>query len=664
MTSRLKIVSEFSPKGDQPKAINELVDGLARGLTAQTLLGVTGSGKTYTMAKVIEATQKPTLIIVHNKTLAAQLYSEFRLFFPNNAVEYFVSYYDYYQPEAYMPKSDTYIEKDANINDEIDKLRHSATRSLFERRDVVIVASVSCIYGLGSPEEYLNMKVQIEKGQTIDRDDLLDKLVSIQYERNNLDFKRGTFRVNGDVVEIMPIYASDTAIKIDFFGDEIDGISRVDSLTGKIIEQLDYINIYPGTHYVISKKVRERALVQIVNEMKEVEADFIAKGKLIEAQRIQERCSNDVEMIKAIGYCAGVENYSRFLSGRQPGQPPPTLLEYMPEGSLIFIDESHQTIPQLNAMLRADQSRKSSLVEFGFRLPSAYDNRPLSFKEFNNIAKQIIFVSATPSDYELDRCDGVVVEQVVRPTGLVDPRISIRPVENQVDDLLEEIRTRAEKKERVLVGALTKRQAEDLTDYYQGLGVRARYLHSDIATLERIEIINDLRIGEFDVLIGINLLREGLDIPEVSLVAILNADMEGFLRSETSLIQTSGRAARNINGLVIFYADKVTGSIKRAVGETSRRRKLQLDYNKEYDITPTSTTRKIDRMAAFVQDDIGQNTNNIPDPVDSIAHDQMGRMIEEYDVKMKRAASNMEFETAAMYRDKIKKLKKLQLIAM
>ena len=664
MTSRLKIVSEFSPKGDQPKAINELVDGLARGLTAQTLLGVTGSGKTYTMAKVIEATQKPTLIIVHNKTLAAQLYSEFRLFFPNNAVEYFVSYYDYYQPEAYMPKSDTYIEKDANINDEIDKLRHSATRSLFERRDVVIVASVSCIYGLGSPEEYLNMKVQIEKGQTIDRDDLLDKLVSIQYERNNLDFKRGTFRVNGDVVEIMPIYASDTAIKIDFFGDEIDGISRVDSLTGKIIEQHDYINIYPGTHYVISKKVRERALVQIVNEMKEVEADFIAKGKLIEAQRIQERCSNDVEMIKAIGYCAGVENYSRFLSGRQPGQPPPTLLEYMPEGSLIFIDESHQTIPQLNAMLRADQSRKSSLVEFGFRLPSAYDNRPLSFKEFNNIAKQIIFVSATPSDYELDRCDGVVVEQVVRPTGLVDPRISIRPVENQVDDLLEEIRTRAEKKERVLVGALTKRQAEDLTDYYQGLGVRARYLHSDIATLERIEIINDLRIGEFDVLIGINLLREGLDIPEVSLVAILNADMEGFLRSETSLIQTSGRAARNINGLVIFYADKVTGSIKRAVGETSRRRKLQLDYNKEYDITPTSTTRKIDRMAAFVQDDIGQNTNNIPDPVDSIAHDQMGRMIEEYDVKMKRAASNMEFETAAMYRDKIKKLKKLQLIAM
>tara|TARA_B100000959_G_scaffold18261_1_gene17622 strand:+ start:53214 stop:55208 length:1995 start_codon:yes stop_codon:yes gene_type:complete len=664
MTSRLKIVSEFSPKGDQPKAINELVDGLARGLTAQTLLGVTGSGKTYTMAKVIEATQKPTLIIVHNKTLAAQLYSEFRLFFPNNAVEYFVSYYDYYQPEAYMPKSDTYIEKDANINDEIDKLRHSATRSLFERRDVVIVASVSCIYGLGSPEEYLNMKVQIEKGQTIDRDDLLDKLVSIQYERNNLDFKRGTFRVNGDVVEIMPIYASDTAIKIDFFGDEIDGISRVDSLTGKIIEQLDYINIYPGTHYVISKKVRERALVQIVNEMKEVEADFIAKGKLIEAQRIQERCSNDVEMIKAIGYCAGVENYSRFLSGRQPGQPPPTLLEYMPEGSLIFIDESHQTIPQLNAMLRADQSRKSSLVEFGFRLPSAYDNRPLSFKEFNNIAKQIIFVSATPSDYELDRCDGVVVEQVVRPTGLVDPRISIRPVENQVDDLLEEIRTRAEKKERVLVGALTKRQAEDLTDYYQGLGVRARYLHSDIATLERIEIINDLRIGEFDVLIGINLLREGLDIPEVSLVAILNADMEGFLRSETSLIQTSGRAARNINGLVIFYADKVTGSIKRAVGETSRRRKLQLDYNKEYDITPTSTTRKIDRIAAFVQDDIGQNTNNIPDPVDSIAHDQMGRMIEEYDVKMKRAASNMEFETAAMYRDKIKKLKKLQLIAM
>ncbi|HJM83032.1 MAG TPA: excinuclease ABC subunit UvrB [Nitrospinota bacterium] len=664
MTSRLKIVSEFSPKGDQPKAINELVDGLARGLTAQTLLGVTGSGKTYTMAKVIEATQKPTLIIVHNKTLAAQLYSEFRLFFPNNAVEYFVSYYDYYQPEAYMPKSDTYIEKDANINDEIDKLRHSATRSLFERRDVVIVASVSCIYGLGSPEEYLNMKVQIEKGQTIDRDDLLDKLVSIQYERNNLDFKRGTFRVNGDVVEIMPIYASDTAIKIDFFGDEIDGISRVDSLTGKIIEQLDYINIYPGTHYVISKKVRERALVQIVNEMKEVEADFIAKGKLIEAQRIQERCSNDVEMIKAIGYCAGVENYSRFLSGRQPGQPPPTLLEYMPEGSLIFIDESHQTIPQLNAMLRADQSRKSSLVEFGFRLPSAYDNRPLSFKEFNNIAKQIIFVSATPSDYELDRCDGVVVEQVVRPTGLVDPRISIRPVENQVDDLLEEIRTRAEKKERVLVGALTKRQAEDLTDYYQGLGVRARYLHSDIATLERIEIINDLRIGEFDVLIGINLLREGLDIPEVSLVAILNADMEGFLRSETSLIQTSGRAARNINGLVIFYADKVTGSIKRAVGETSRRRKLQLDYNKEYDITPTSTTRKIDRMAAFVQDDIGQNTNNIPDPVDSIAHDQIGRMIEEYDVKMKRAASNMEFETAAMYRDKIKKLKKLQLIAM
>ncbi|VAX18028.1 Excinuclease ABC subunit B, partial [hydrothermal vent metagenome] len=586
MTQKFKLVSEFKPEGDQPRAIKSLVKSIEDGVSHQVLLGVTGSGKTFTLANVIEKIQKPTLVIAHNKTLAAQLYAEFKSFFPENAVEYFVSYYDYYQPEAYLPKTGAYIEKDASINDEIDKLRHSATRSLFDRRDVIIVASVSCIYGLGSPEIYFGMKLALKKGDEMERDLLLEKLVGVLYERNNIDFKRGTFRVNGDVVEIMPIYETDQAIRVEFFGDEIDSISIVDSLTGRIVERLDQINIYPGSHYVTPKEEMGAALVEIHHEMEVVEDKFIGENKLIEAQRIRERTLADIEMIKAIGYCNGIENYSRYLSGRKPGEPPPTLIEYLPEDSLIVIDESHQSVPQIGAMQKGDRSRKRSLVGYGFRLPSAFDNRPLSFEEFEHLARRIIYVSATPAPYELEKSGGVIVEQVVRPTGLVDPQIQVRPVDGQVDDLLGEINIKTEADQRVLVSAMTKRQAEDLTDYYQNLGVRARYLHSDIKTLERIEIINDLRSGEFDVLIGINLLREGLDIPEVGLVAILNADMEGFLRSETSIIQTSGRAARNLGGEVILYADKVTGSIKRAMDEMDRRRALQSEYNKKHNITP------------------------------------------------------------------------------
>ncbi len=663
MEKKFKLVSDFKPAGDQPAAIKNLSERLESGVAHQTLLGVTGSGKTFTAANVIEKVQKPTLVIAHNKTLAAQLYSEFKAFFPENAVEYFVSYYDYYQPEAYLPKSGTYIEKDASINDEIEMLRHSATRSLLERRDVLIVSSVSCIYGLGSPEAYYDMSVSVDKGMTVDRDDLLGRLVDIQYERNNIDFKRGTFRVNGDVVEVLPIYESDTAIRIEFFGDEIDAISRVDSLTGKILDRYDSINIYPGSHYVTPAEVMDKALVEIYAEMIVAEQDFIDQKKFIEAQRIRERTIADIEMIKAIGYCNGIENYSRYLSRRQPGEPPPTLIEYFPDDALIIIDESHQTVPQIGAMLKGDRSRKRSLVDFGFRLPSAFDNRPLSFEEFEGMTNQVIYVSATPADYELEKSDGVIVEQVVRPTGLVDPVMEVRSVENQVDDLFDEIKNRVERDHRILVSAMTKRQAEDLTDYFQGLGVRARYLHSDIGTIERMAIINELRSGIFDALIGINLLREGLDIPEVGLVAVLNADMEGFLRSETSIIQTAGRAARNVDGQVILYADKKTGSISRAIDETERRRKLQTRFNKKHKITPKSAVRK-DMGAMFLtpEDEAASKTKKSRSIVESMTMDQIERQIADYEKRMKKAASELDFESAAEYRDKIRNLKKLQLI--
>ena len=645
--------------GDQPEAIRQLVEGLETGAAHQALLGVTGSGKTFTMANVIEKVQRPALIIAHNKTLAAQLYSEFKAFFPENAVEYFVSYYDYYQPEAYLPATGTYIEKDSSINEEIDKLRHSATRSLFERRDVIIVASVSCIYGLGSPEAYFNMKVRVQTGQRLERDTLLEQLVGIRYDRNNVDFSRGTFRVNGDVVEALPVYETDSAIRIEFFGDEVDSITRVDPLTGRRLEKLDAVNIYPGSHYVTPPELMEKALVDIHGEMETAHEDFLEQEKYVEAQRIRERTLSDIEMIKAIGYCNGIENYSRIITGRAPGTPPPTLMEYFPKDAVIFIDESHQTVPQIGAMLRGDRSRKATLIGHGFRLPSAYDNRPLSFEEFESHTNQVIYVSATPADYELIKTGGVVVEQVARPTGLVDPPVEVRPAASQVDDLLEEIGKRIKMGHRALVSAMTKRQAEDLTDYMQGLSVRARYLHSDIATLERMAIINELREGAFDVLIGINLLREGLDIPEVGLVAILNADMEGFLRSETSLIQTSGRAARNAEGLVILYADKITGSMRRALGEMDRRRKLQTEYNTRHGITPTSVSKGISKALAFA---LGTGAQEEEDDFSHLAGERVDRLIAEYETKMKQSAAALDFESAAQWRDKIRKLRRLKMI--
>jgi excinuclease ABC subunit B len=662
MSSDFKLVSEYSPAGDQPQAIKLLADGLARNEKFQTLLGVTGSGKTFTIAHVIEKIQKPTLVIAHNKTLAAQLYSEFKSFFPHNAVEYFVSYYDYYQPEAYLPKTGTYIEKDSSINEEIDKMRHSATMSILERRDVIIVASVSCIYGLGSPDDYNAMRIKIACGLTMERDWLLEKLVEIHYDRNDMDFKRGTFRARGDVVEILPIYESDTAIRVEFFGDEIDAITVVDSLTGRAINKLDSVNIYPGSHYVTPHETMEKALGHIRSEMLETVAAFNANGKLIEAQRIEERTMADIEMIKAIGYCNGIENYSRYTTGRKAGDPPPTLIDYMPADSLLVIDESHQTIPQIGAMLKGDKSRKRMLVDFGFRLPSAFDNRPLSFEEFEERIPQVIFVSATPAGYELGKSGGSFVEQVVRPTGLCDPEIIVRPVKDQVDDLLEEIRKRVEKNERVLVSAMTKKQAEDLADYYQNIDVRARYLHSDIHTLERMAVIQDLRKGEFDVLIGINLLREGLDIPEVSLVAILNADMEGFLRSATSLIQTSGRAARNVEGKVIFYADRETASMRRAIDETNRRHAIQLAYNEKHGITPQSVKKNIrEALGSVYEHDYLTVPMEDEERIENIAEAELERLIRDCDAKMKKAAKDMDFETAAKYRDKIKKFKKLEM---
>ncbi|RJP67679.1 MAG: excinuclease ABC subunit UvrB [Candidatus Abyssobacteria bacterium SURF_17] len=662
MADKFRLVADFKPKGDQPQAVEKLVDGLHSGLKHQVLLGVTGSGKTFTMANVVERVNRPTLVLAHNKTLAAQLYSEFRQLFPENAVEYFVSYYDYYQPEAYVPSTDTYIEKDASINDEIDKMRHSATRSLFERRDVLIVASVSCIYGLGSPEEYLGMLVSVESNAEMTREDLLKHLVSIQYERNDHDFHRGTFRVRGDVVEIFPAYESDRVVRVEFFGDTIDSISEVDPLRGRTVRRLDRALIFPGSHYATSYEKLGRAIESIRIEMRERLAELKSQGKLLEAQRLEQRTNFDLEMLKETGFCTGIENYSRHLDGRRPGQPPFTLINYFPDDYLLFIDESHQTVPQLHGMYNGDRSRKQTLVDYGFRLPSALDNRPLKFEEFEKLTNQVVCVSATPSDYELRKSKGVVVEQLIRPTGLMDPELVVKPARNQVDDLLEEIRNRVSEKERVLVTTLTKRMAEDLTDYYQEVGVRVRYLHSDIATIERFEIIRDLRRGLFDVLIGINLLREGLDIPEVSLVAILDADKEGFLRAEKSLIQTIGRAARNVNGTVIMYADTLTDSMRKAIGETNRRRRIQAEFNKKHRITPKTIVKAMPDVLTSVYEADYVTVPAVAEPAaEYVTSGELPKMLEDLKREMKEAAEKLEFERAAELRDRIRELQQMEL---
>jgi excinuclease ABC subunit B len=656
------LVSEFQPRGDQPQAIAKLVTGLEKGREHQVLLGVTGSGKTFTMANVIAAVDRPALVIAHNKTLAAQLYGEFKNLFPENAVAYFVSYYDYYQPEAYIPSTDTYIEKDSAINEEIDKLRHAATHYLLERRDVIIVASVSCIYGLGSPEAYHGMLLMLEEGMEIPRDAILARLVEIQYERNDIDFHRGTFRVRGDVVEIFPPYEEERAIRVELFGDTVEAITVVDPLRGKKIERLRRTAIYPGSHYVTTQDNLKRAIGNIRVELGERLRVLNAGNKLLEAQRLEQRTHFDIEMMEEMGYCSGIENYSRHLTGRKPGEPPPTLMEYFPKDALIFIDESHATVPQLNAMYRGDRSRKETLVNYGFRLPSALDNRPLRFDEFSAFANQRIYVSATPAAYELGQADGQVVEQVIRPTGLMDPEIIVKPVTHQVDDLLSEIRQRAQKGERVLVTTLTKRMAENLTSYYEGLGVRVKYLHSDIHTLERVDIIRDLRMGGFDVLIGVNLLREGLDIPEVSLVAILDADKEGFLRSERSLIQTSGRAARNIAGQVIMYADTETNSIRACLDVTRRRRKIQGRYNEEHGITPESIKSEIHNILGSVYEADYVTVQTVSEEQAAYSSErELPAMIRKLKEEMKQAASELEFEKAAGLRDRIRELTKLML---
>ncbi len=647
----------YRPKGDQETAIAELLRGVRDGEQHQVLLGVTGSGKTFTMAKVIEETGRPSLVMAHNKTLAAQLYQEFKTFFPNNAVEYFVSYYDYYQPEAYIPSSDVYIEKEATINDELDKLRLSATRSLFERRDCVIIASVSCIYGLGSPEAYYGMLLMLEKGQKISRKEILSRLVDILYERNDGDFRRGTFRVRGDVIEVFPTY-DDYAYRIEMWGDEIESLSQIDALLGQVRQTYVRLPIYPKTHYVMSEETREKARESIRQELEWWRPELEKQGKLIEAQRLHQRTMFDLEMIKEIGYCHGIENYSRHFSGRLPGEAPPTLLDYLPSDALMFIDESHQTVPQIRGMFHGDRSRKEVLVSHGFRMPSALDNRPLTFEEFEHRVNQVVYVSATPGPYELTKSAGVVVEQIIRPTGLVDPEVEIRPVKGQVDDLLGEIRKRVASNQRVLVTTLTKRMAEDLAEYYSEVGVRCRYLHSEVATLDRVKILRDLRRGEFDVLIGINLLREGLDLPEVSLVAILDADKEGFLRSAGSLIQTMGRAARHVEGRAMLYADVVTDSMRRAIDETTRRRRRQVEYNEANGIVPQSIIKPIDTLlVAVAEGDYVTVPLDVEDEEGDLAPADRERLIAELEQRMRDAAKQFEFEKAAQLRDRVKRLR-------
>ncbi len=652
-----RLASDYKPKGDQPNAIEELTRGIYAGEKHQVLLGVTGSGKTYTMAKVIEQLNRPALVLAHNKTLAAQLYHEFKQFFPSNAVEYFVSYYDYYQPEAYIPAGDVYIEKEATINDELDKLRLSATRSLFERRDCVIVASVSCIYGLGSPEAYYGMLLFLEKGQKIKRQDIFSKLVEILYERNDVDFKRGTFRVRGDVIEVFPTY-DDNAYRIELFGDEVDSLSQIDPLFGTVKQKYTRLPIYPKSHYVMSNTTKNQAIGTILEELAWWEDVLLKEGRLVESQRVHQRTRFDLEMMKSVGYCHGIENYSRHFSGRKPGEPPPTLLDYVPRDFIMFIDESHQTVPQLHGMWHGDRSRKENLVQYGFRLPSALDNRPLKFEEFEERTNQIIYVSATPGPYELTKSSGVVVEQIIRPTGLVDPPVEIRPVKGQIDDLLHEIRDRVSKGERVLVTTLTKRMSEDLAEYYAEVGVRCRYMHSEIETLERIKLLRDLRKGEYDVLIGINLLREGLDLPEVSLVAILDADKEGFLRSAGSLIQTIGRCARNLAGRAILYADKMTDSMKRAIDETDRRRAIQVAYNQENGITPESIIRPLSMSLAGIAEsdyvDVTQAAEGLPD---FKSQEELDAYIAGMEADMREAAKKFEFEKAAKLRDTVRDLR-------
>jgi excinuclease ABC subunit B len=651
-----KLKSEFQPKGDQSGAIRLLVDGLNKGYPHQTLLGVTGSGKTFTMACAIQEVQRPALVIAHNKTLAAQLCSEFKEFFPDNAVEYFVSYYDYYQPEAYLPHTDTYIEKDSSINDEIDKLRHSATSALFERRDVIIVASVSCIYGLGSPEDYRDLVLSLREGQEYDREKILRKLVDIQYTRNDYDFHRGTFRVRGDVIEIFPASFSEKAIRVELFGDEIERILEVDTMTGEVLGRRWHVSVYPASHYVTEQEKMRRAMVSIEQELEERLRELRSRDKLLEAQRLEQRTKYDLEMIREVGFCSGIENYSRHLTGRQPGDPPFTLLDFFPQDFLVIIDESHVTVPQIGGMYEGDRSRKTSLVEHGFRLPSALDNRPLTFKEFAARVNQVVYVSATPGPYELKR-SRQVVEQIVRPTGLVDPLVEVRPIKGQIDDLLHEIRLREKKNQRVLVTTLTKRMAEDLTDYLREMGVRVRYMHSDINTLERMEIIRDLRLGVFDVLVGINLLREGLDLPEVSLVAILDADKEGFLRSERSLIQTMGRAARNVEGMVIMYADRVTDSMQRAIDETNRRRELQAAYNRQHGITPETVRKAVRNVLEATRVAEEKQTYQTKPGFGQMTKSERQRFIADLEKEMREAAKMLEFERAAVLRDLILELK-------
>ena len=654
---RFKLISEYKPTGDQPQAIEALVKGFEEGNQCQTLLGVTGSGKTFTMANIIEKLNKPTLVIAHNKTLAAQLYGEFKEFFPENAVEYFVSYYDYYQPEAYVPSSDTYIAKDSSMNEEIDKLRHSATAALSERRDVIIVASVSCIYGLGSPIDYKEMVISLRPGMIKDRDDVIKKLIEIQYDRNDMDFKRGTFRVRGDVLEIFPAYEEKIAYRVEFFGDEVERIAEIDVLTGSVVGEIGHVAIFPASHYVVSQESMNRATQAIEEELEERVRYFKSEDKLLEAQRIAERTNFDIEMMRETGFCSGIENYSRHLTGLKAGQPPHTLIDYFPDDFLIMIDESHMTIPQLGAMYSGDQSRKSTLVDYGFRLPSAKDNRPLNFEEFEGKVDQMLFVSATPGKYEKSN-ELLRVEQIIRPTGLLDPLVEVRPIEGQIDDLIGEVKKEIEKKNKILITTLTKRMAEDLTDYMRELGIRVKYLHSDIDTLERTEIIRDMRLDVFDVLVGINLLREGLDIPEITLIAILDADKEGFLRSETSLIQTIGRAARNVDGHVIMYADTITDSMKRAIEETERRRAVQMKYNDEHGITPQTIKKSVRDLISISKKVAAEELRMEKDP-ESMSKEELEKLIKDVSKQMRKVAAELNFEVAAELRDKMIELKRM-----